>query len=252
MKTRIDIYNNQTLNLTKLSRPPEYPERFVVEDDQTGWDVELPEYQERPYCITENLSKAMRKQVAEPEIMAYVERSFEGVRLDEAGRPLHPQGRTGIGGRGHLYAWGESLTVDAVVARHSVAGDELLVIRKPGETKPALPGGFLKPSEDVVDAALRETQEETALTIDYSPPRIMGRLITRSKRTTDNVWITTTGVFLPLNDSESLQTPEGGDDAAEAAWLPLSQEMLLLMSDHHRVLVQTVIDLGEISLRGAE
>ncbi len=248
MRTALEIYNERSPNLTRLPIPAEFPDRFEVEDNQTDWSVSVPAYINRPYCVTENLIEAMRTGVAESENISEIERSFEGFEIDEKGRPLNPQGRTGIGGRGHLYNWGEGITADAVVARHTSNGDELLIIRKPGETKPGLPGGFVNPGEDVIAAAIRETAEETTVNVDASVPKFIGRIITRSKRTTDNAWITTNGVFIYPDSFNPNQIPDGKDDVIEAEWFSLTRELLIPMSEHHKVLVQTIIDLGEISL----
>src|SRR5262245_9238781 len=59
-----------------------------------------------------------------------------------------------------------ALTVDLVVL--TIRSDQLcvLVVRRgaaPHRGKLALPGGFVQPTEDLVDAAQRELEEETAM-----------------------------------------------------------------------------------------
>jgi 8-oxo-dGTP diphosphatase len=61
------------------------------------------------------------------------------------------------------------VTVDAVVFRNSVAGKQLLLIKRKNEPfkgKWALPGGFVDEGEDLPVAAKRELQEETGLVIE--------------------------------------------------------------------------------------
>jgi 8-oxo-dGTP diphosphatase len=61
---------------------------------------------------------------------------------------------------------GFSLTVDIVVIALEENGKFILLIKRgnePYKDKWALPGGFVKENEEILDAALRELQEETKL-----------------------------------------------------------------------------------------
>ncbi|HEY4419702.1 MAG TPA: NUDIX domain-containing protein [Pseudonocardia sp.] len=68
--------------------------------------------------------------------------------------------------RGNLFA----VAVDLVVL--TVRDDRLcvLLVQRPAPPfldEPALPGGFVRPHEDLLDAATRELMEETGLTVDH-------------------------------------------------------------------------------------
>jgi bifunctional NMN adenylyltransferase/nudix hydrolase len=113
-------------------------------------------------------------------------------------------------------------TVDSVV---TAAGHVLLVQRGhfPGKGLWALPGGFIEPRERLVQGAVRELMEETQLAVldtelldalgevkvfDHPDRSLRGRTITHAHR------------FDLRRDS--LPDIEGGDDAALAAWKPVT------------------------------
>jgi bifunctional NMN adenylyltransferase/nudix hydrolase len=113
-------------------------------------------------------------------------------------------------------------TVDSVV---TAAGHVLLVQRGdfPGKGLWALPGGFLEPRERLVQGAMRELLEETRIAVldaelraalrevkvfDHPDRSQRGRTITHAHR------------FELTRDH--LPDIEGGDDAALAAWKPVS------------------------------
>ena len=113
------------------------------------------------------------------------------------------------------------VTVDAVVV---CSGHVLLIRRKdaPGKGLLALPGGFLDPSETLLEGAVRELIEETRLKMparalqkpdeqhvfDHPQRSMRGRTITH-------------GFFFHLEPGK-LPEVRGGSDASEAMWVPLS------------------------------
>lgn len=126
-------------------------------------------------------------------------------------------------------------TVDAVVI---CSGHVLVVKRKcaPGRGLTALPGGFINADEEIVDAALRELDEETKIKVPKeklrdsivrehvfgSPGRsLRGRTITHA-------------FCIDLGHRE-LPKVKGSDDAEKAFWLPLitvSSTPELFFEDH--------------------
>ncbi len=141
--------------------------------------------------------------------------------------------------------WGPGpfITLDAVV---QACGHVLLVRRGrcPGKGLWALPGGFLEPSERLLDGALRELMEETGLDLknhlpgydlkevavfDHPDRSQRGRTITHAH-------------YFRLNDSmlnAALPAVEGSDDAAEAKWIPVSELSAMedvLFEDHFHIL----------------
>lgn len=112
-------------------------------------------------------------------------------------------------------------TVDAVV----VCSGHVLVVRRrcaPGKGLIALPGGFLNPTEKIVDGCLRELREETGIKVntaelrkhiasekvfDHPSRSLRGRTITHA-------------YCINLGRGE-LPTVKGMDDADKAWWMPL-------------------------------
>lgn len=114
------------------------------------------------------------------------------------------------------------VTVDAVVT----CGDHILLVERkaaPGEGLWALPGGFVDQKERLVSACIRELREETRLKVpeavlrnrivrqqvfDHPSRSLRGRTLTHA-------------FHIPLED-KVLPKVKGGDDAARAFWVPLS------------------------------
>lgn len=112
-----------------------------------------------------------------------------------------------------------AVAVDAVALREGESGTEVLLIRRGGEPEIwegrwAFPGGFVDIGEDPEDAVLRELGEETgvdgfdpvALAIHGDPDRDPRKHIV---------------ALFYLVDVDPETEPRGGDDAVDAAWVPI-------------------------------
>ncbi|MNK09874.1 Bifunctional NMN adenylyltransferase/Nudix hydrolase [compost metagenome] len=134
------------------------------------------------------------------------------------------------------------VTVDAVVKKN---GHVLFVRRKaaPGEGLLALPGGFVNQNERLRDAAIRELIEETSIDL---PPGLLANSISRSDvfdhpdRSLRGRTFTHAFLFdLDKADSKSgLPKVKGGDDAAEAIWIPTATAINMAMEtyeDHQSI-----------------
>lgn len=115
------------------------------------------------------------------------------------------------------------VTVDGVVV-HS--GHVLLVERgaQPGKGQWALPGGFVRGDERLLDAVVRELREETRLKLPA--PVLRGSL--RAQEAFDHPerslrGRTITHAFHFEFQAGELPAVKGGDDAAKARWFPLSE-----------------------------
>lgn len=115
------------------------------------------------------------------------------------------------------------VTADAVVR----CDDHVLLVRRakhPGLGLWALPGGFVESTERVLEASIRELQEETNINLsksqlagslqsylvfDHPQRSLFGRVITH-------------GHFFDLPD-QSLPSVQAGDDASQAQWVPIDQ-----------------------------
>lgn len=133
-------------------------------------------------------------------------------------------------------------TVDAVVIQ---SAHILLVERKarPGKGLLALPGGFVRQDETLLDGCIRELKEETKLKIpkavlkgsikdqhifDYPKRSARGRTISYA-------------YYFQLRADNNLPTVKGSDDAYKAFWLPISEIDSNLMYEDHYFIIQRFI-----------
>lgn len=142
------------------------------------------------------------------------------------GRPLNPAAPTGIRyGRNELGHWGEQQCADAlVIARTSGAHGGwpwLLMIQRSDDGSWALPGGYVDPGEDPVDAAARELAEETGLVLPAAVWRMSEPRYVPDPRASDESWLVTTVARTDLGQvGETLPDVTGLDDARRAVWVP--------------------------------
>jgi bifunctional NMN adenylyltransferase/nudix hydrolase len=130
------------------------------------------------------------------------------------------------------------VTTDAVVLH----GDCILLVRRgraPGKGLWALPGGFVDQDETLLEACVRELREETGL--DLAPPMrdalLCGQRIFdaphRSLRGR-----TITHAFRFDLDAPARPAVAGGDDAADAQWIPLERLARMetqVFEDHYHI-----------------
>jgi bifunctional NMN adenylyltransferase/nudix hydrolase len=130
-------------------------------------------------------------------------------------------------------------TVDTVVVQ---SGHILLIERKQSPCKGtwALPGGYLNPSEFMLDGALRELREETGLKVPEKVLRgcvVSAETFDDPKRSTRGR-IVTRAFYIQLNDGPELPHVKGGDDAAKAKWFTLNQFLKMrnkMFEDHYHI-----------------
>ena len=112
-----------------------------------------------------------------------------------------------------------SLTADIAVFRRTKTGLAVLMVRRgkhPFKGCWALPGGFVGPNEDVVEAARRELEEETG--VSGISIELFGIYGTPGR---DPRGWTVSGGFCAL--IEASQNVKAGDDAADAQWCPIHE-----------------------------
>ncbi|MCI4331486.1 MAG: NUDIX hydrolase [Thermoplasmata archaeon] len=135
---------------------------------------------------------------------------------------------------------GPALTVDGVWVRW---GRILLVRRgrEPFRGAWALPGGFVDREETVEQAVAREVREETGLSgRPYATVGVYSGPHRDPRRSTATVAFLMTG---------PARHPVGGDDAREAAWVPLADAHGLAF-DHDVILRDSLRLLGRKPRRG--
>ena len=126
-----------------------------------------------------------------------------------------------------------AVTVDLVVLTVRPGGLSVLLVERGEEPFLggwALPGGFVRPDEDLLGAAERELAEETGL------PRgsvHLEQLASYGAPDRDPRQRVVTISYLAL--APDLPTPRAGTDAADARWVPVAQAVNLAF-DHDRLL----------------
>lgn len=180
----------------------------------------------------------------------------EGLLLDQHNRPIHPHWqqlladpRIGLPtGVGFFYRYGPNKTADPVIYRNAHGPLELLLIRRKDNKQWALPGGF----EDLTDvssieAALRETTEETSLKVPVVSAESIHRSLPIGRRATLHAW-THNEAFLIHGNQEYLYdtAPEARDDAIDVGWFTHGAMQLLEMFDDHPLYIQ--LALGRIAV----
>lgn len=130
---------------------------------------------------------------------------------------------------------------DLVILTVRAGALQVLLIRRgiaPDKGRWALPGGFVRPEEDLEAAARRELVEETGLVAD----RIhLEQVATYGEPGRDPRGRVVSVAYLAL--VPDLPAPVAGTDAASASWVPVAEVLAdphRLAFDHHRILTDSV------------
>lgn len=126
-----------------------------------------------------------------------------------------------------------ALTVDVIIFSLRDNRLQVLLVQRgepPYRGMWALPGGFVHMDESLEDAALRELREETGLQEPY-----LEQLYTYGNPNRDPRGRVVTVAYFALIAADAPVRPEGGEDAAQAAWFPLN-ELPSLAFDHGEII----------------
>lgn len=133
-------------------------------------------------------------------------------------------------------------TVDAVVVQ---SGHVLLVRRRyqPGKGLLAMPGGYLNPTEKLVDGMIRELREETKIKVPE--PVLRGNIKVEhtydDPNRSDRGRIITTAFLIVLPDGRKLPHVKGSDDAEKAIWVPISDLTPDMLFEDHYFVIKDII-----------
>ena len=129
-----------------------------------------------------------------------------------------------------------AVTVDIVIFTIHEEALRILLIKRgaePFRDAWALPGGFIKPDEDLDEAAARELAEETGITEEAAYLEQLGSY--GSPKRDPRMRVVTVAYWAIC---ANLQSPVGGDDAAHAELVPISmieEKKINLAFDHNQI-----------------
>jgi 8-oxo-dGTP diphosphatase len=138
------------------------------------------------------------------------------------------------------------VTVDVVLL--TIRDDQLQVLMVRRGSKPwrgwlALPGGFLRQTEDLPDAARRELQEETGLRLG---PAHLEQLGTFGAPRRDPRARTVSVAYLAV--LPSLPQPTAGTDAVDAGWQPVTDMLGRRLPFDHADMLSTGVERARSKL----
>lgn len=109
---------------------------------------------------------------------------------------------------------------------------------EPFKARSALPGGFVRPNEDLPSAAVRELTDETGIA---DAGAYLEQLFTYGAPERDPRGRVVTVAYLAL--VPDLPEPQPGSDAADASWVPVADLLRKpnrLAFDHHQILSDAI------------
>jgi len=222
------------VNQTELGSPEGKPARTPLSDEQTSWDVELPDYNPPLYEeVGRSIDLLMRKGIEVPSeadvlrlggLTTTQAVELFGPAIKELRNPL---GRTGIGLTGEFWQAGPALTADIAITRTDpVDGLQIALVENRGSLH--LPGGFYREKSDHgsrAETAIREAEEETALDIyelgiqDQVVELTAEHVKPRSSRSADLGYISNQLFGIHLPDSAMGDYLRSGGDALASRWV---------------------------------
>ncbi len=139
-----------------------------------------------------------------------------------------------------------AVTVDLVVLTVRAGALAVLLVKRgeqPFLGQPALPGGFLRPEEDLAPAAERELAEETGLPAGSVH---LEQLATYGAPDRDPRQRVVTVCYLAL--APDLPSPLAGTDAAEAFWTPVDAALATPLPFDHDLLLRDGVERARAKL----
>ncbi|XP_057661670.1 ADP-ribose pyrophosphatase, mitochondrial isoform X2 [Diorhabda carinulata] len=254
--------------------------RLQIKDEQVHWSVCVSDYDPPEY----NSKALVNKPWADPpiedksfkpkwnELDGDINRkSHTGTYRIVNGRPLNPEGRTGIKGRGILGKWGPNHAADPIVTRWKMEGNKKVIsnttnlpilqfcaIQRHDCKQWAIPGGMVDAGEKVSETVQREFREEALNNLQVSKEQaeadekmirnffkngvVIYEGYVDDPRNTDNAWMET--VAYNFHDEDGSHVGKlnltAGDDAQNIQWMDIDQNIDLYAS--HSNFIKAVVE----------
>ncbi|PID33504.1 hypothetical protein CR969_00390 [Candidatus Saccharibacteria bacterium] len=176
-----------------------------------------------------------------PGLTEYTANDVPHIETDSLGRPLHPW-REKIPdlkeGKGVYWEWGPNYTVDSIIINQV----SLLLVRRTDNNKWALPGGFIDEGESVLEASIRETYEESGVTLEGTNHQIVYSGPTKDERAHLNAWPETTALLWRVN---ARTEPKTSEETSDSRWMPLDMVRKIdLHGSHQWMIEKAIIEYG--------
>lgn len=257
--------------------------RVKVPKTHADWTLPCPNYNPKyilhksvvgqPWADSENVTQYRHKfNTLDGDLDRRRSRRYTFAIELKTGRPLNPNGRTGICGRGLLGRWGPNHSSLLIVTRwfHNYDGTkqimpstgkalmEFVAVKFNGQY--FLPGGFVEPNESYMKRAQEEFLEE-ALNASSMPEKERASIAKhleelyndkahflyqgyiKDNRNTDNAWIE--GCVSNLHDETRNELIayhlKPGDGAEDAKWLMVHRDMNI--NPWHKEFMKVVADV---------
>lgn len=246
-------------------------QRLPIPDTQVPWSVPWPDYSPPDFTAVFVLTAAWADATLTSKEFRPVWNALDG-KVDrrshaaapyavEDNRPLNPEGRTGLRGRGVLGRWGPNHAADPIVTRwqRDEAGEivhspetgrgilEFVSIERKDGGGWAIPGGMVDAGECVSATLMREFMEEamdsTNLGLNqdqnikivkefFSSGDTVYKGYVDDPRNTDNAWMETVAVNFhdPTGESVGKMDLRAGDDARNLKWQEVDNTLDLYAS----------------------
>ena len=137
-----------------------------------------------------------------------------------------------------------AVAVDLVILTVRDGALQALLIERgeePYEGQLALPGGFVRPDEDLEQAATRELKEETGIEVAH-----LEQLASYGEPDRDPRMRVVSVAYLAL--APELPSPKAGTDAAAAAWHPVSGLTRRKLAFDHRLILRDGVERARAKL----
>ena len=232
---------------------PSYPPRARVADDAVDWDATCVAYE--PVEFTHPVVRANQTDVAPggwaDEAYVAVDTLLArdpSLQFDpESFRPLNPEGRTGMAGRGLLGKWGPNQAADAVITRYATSGAggaralQVLLVQRADTGRWAFPGGMADFGETLAATTRRELIEETGID-EAQAARLFGECrratlyegYVDDERNTDHAWMVTIAThFHAPDDFAPALAARDADEVRAVRWVGVADLDPLAMHASH-------------------
>lgn len=254
--------------------------RMYIPDDAVSWSVYWSGYKPINFTTAKIKSKPV---YADDEDTAWIRwNQIDGkldrtshtgkYEIDSNNRPLNPNGRTGISGRGQLGRWGPNHAADPICTRwkrgdNGIISNELsgrpilefVSIQRKDVKEWAIPGGMVDCGEKVSATVKREFMEEAMNGLEKSDEEkqkvvkqleslfnqevVIYKGYVDDPRNTDNAWMETVAFNFHDENNEVLNEIklEAGDDAGKVQWISIDKNLKLYAS--HKDFIEKVAKL---------